>query len=98
MEWCQAVLRYVKEEAIGKNIMDLIIPKKMHTAVAEMIRHGAKTGEMPPTGDFSLQRKDGTRVPVLSAHVITNWLICFRDIAIPVSFRFYHLPKTSFIF
>jgi two-component system cell cycle sensor histidine kinase/response regulator CckA len=60
---------YTKEEAIGKNLMDLIIPKEMRTAVAEMIRHGAKTGEMPPTGEFFLRRKDGSGVPVLSAHV-----------------------------
>ncbi len=60
---------YTKAEAIGKNLVDLIIPMDMRAAVAEIIRHGARTGEMPPSGELSLQRKDGSRVPVLSSHV-----------------------------
>ncbi len=60
---------YSKEEAIGKNLMDLIIPTEMRSVVAEIIRHSAETGEVPPSGELSLWRKDGSRVPVLSAHV-----------------------------
>ena len=60
---------YTKAEAIGKNLIDLIIPAEMRAAVAEIIRHGAATGDMPPSGELSLKRKDGSRVPVLSAHV-----------------------------
>jgi PAS domain S-box-containing protein len=60
---------YTKEEAIGKNIMDLIVPGEMREQAAQIIRHGAQTGEMPPSGEMLLRRKNGTRVPVLSSHV-----------------------------
>ncbi len=60
---------YTKEEALGKNLLDLIIPKEMRADVAETIRRGAKSGEMPPTDEMTLKRKDGSSVPVLSAHV-----------------------------
>ena len=60
---------YTKEEAVGKNILDLIIPEEMRERAAQIIRHGARTGEMPPNGELLLRRKNGTRVPVLSSHV-----------------------------
>jgi PAS domain S-box-containing protein len=60
---------YTKEEAIGKNIVDLIIPREMREQAIHIIRHGAKTGDMPPCGELLLHRKDGSRVPVLSSHV-----------------------------
>jgi PAS domain S-box-containing protein len=60
---------YTSEEAIGKNLLDLIIPEEMRAVAAEIIKKGAETGEMPQPMEFSLKRKDGSRVPVLSAHV-----------------------------
>jgi PAS domain S-box-containing protein len=60
---------YTKEEAIGKNILDLIIPNEIREQAAQIIRYGARTSEMPPSGEMILRRKDGTRVPVLSSHV-----------------------------
>jgi PAS domain S-box-containing protein len=60
---------YSKEEAVGKNILDLIIPAEKREQAARIIRHGARTGEMPPSGELLLRHKNGTRVPVLSSHV-----------------------------
>jgi PAS domain S-box-containing protein len=65
----EATYGYTKEEAIGKNILDLIMPDEMRDQAAQIIRHGARTGEMPPNGELLLRRKNGTRVPVLSSHV-----------------------------
>jgi PAS domain S-box-containing protein len=63
---------YTPEEAIGKNLLDLIIPEEMRAEVAKVIRHGAETGEMPPFSELTLRRKDGSRVPVLSSHVVVR--------------------------
>jgi PAS domain S-box-containing protein len=60
---------YTKEEAVGKNILDLIIPEELRAQAAHIIRHGAQTGDMPPSGELLLRRKNGTRIPVLSSHV-----------------------------
>jgi PAS domain S-box-containing protein len=60
---------YTREEAVGKNIMDLIIPGELREKAAQIIRHGARTGEMPPCSELLLRRKNGSRVPVLSSHV-----------------------------
>ena len=66
---CETTYGYTKEEAIGRNILDLIIPGEFREQAAQIIRQGARTGEMPPSGELLLRRKDGTRVPVLSSHV-----------------------------
>ncbi len=59
---------YTRSEAMGKNLLDLIIPPNMRENVREAIIQGAQTGEMPPTGEVSLMRKDGSRVSVISSH------------------------------
>ena len=60
---------YTAKEAIGKNLLDLIIPEEMRALAAEIVKKGAETGEMPQPMEFSLKRKNGSLVPVLSAHV-----------------------------
>ncbi|RLC28662.1 MAG: hypothetical protein DRH32_08665, partial [Deltaproteobacteria bacterium] len=49
---------YTKEEAVGNNLMDLIIPPEMHDHVRETIRHAAETGEKIPSEALTLIRKD----------------------------------------
>lgn len=68
----ERVYGYTAKEAIGKNIVDLIIPPEMKSDVREIIRHGAQTGEMPPASEISLLRKDGRRVSVLSSHAVVK--------------------------
>jgi PAS domain S-box-containing protein len=67
---CEKVYGYTKDEAIGKNLIDLIIPPEMRAFVSEAIEQGAKTGEVPPPEELFLMRKDGSRVPVFSSHTL----------------------------
>ncbi|ASB48254.1 PAS domain S-box protein [Alkalitalea saponilacus] len=63
---------YTHEEAIGKNILDLIIPHEMQDKVAAEIRNMSKTRKAIPPSELSLLRKDGLQVPVFSSHTILN--------------------------
>jgi len=66
----EAVYGYTAEEAIGKDLVEIIIPPEMRPMVRQIIAHGARTGEMPGPAEYSLLRKDGTRVPVFSSHAV----------------------------
>ncbi|MBC7624822.1 MAG: PAS domain S-box protein, partial [Aeromicrobium sp.] len=59
-------------EAIGKNLLDLIIPVEMRGGVAAAIAEMAKTGEVEPAGELAMQRKDGSMVSVYSTHALTK--------------------------
>lgn len=61
---------YTEEEAIGRGLLDLIIPEHMHErvrrAVDDMLRHG----DAIPSEELVLRHKDGSAVPVYSGHVV----------------------------
>ncbi|MBV7543810.1 EAL domain-containing protein [Acidovorax sp. sic0104] len=59
---------YPAEEALGNNLLDLIIPPPMRETVREHVRHMFATGEPIPAGELQLRRKDGTPVHVFSSH------------------------------
>ncbi|MBT9493781.1 MAG: PAS domain S-box protein [Paucibacter sp.] len=61
---------YSAEEAIGRNLLDLIIPPEMRDLVAAAMQQMAASGQPFPTGELLLQRKDGSRVTVISSHVL----------------------------
>ncbi|KAF0189772.1 MAG: multi-sensor hybrid histidine [Desulfobulbaceae bacterium] len=61
---------YTPEEAVGKNLLDLIIPPAMREDVGEAIRSMAETGTPIPASELELMRKDGARIPVYSSHCI----------------------------
>ena len=63
---------YTAEEAIGRNLVDLIIPPEMGAEVAGAVRHMAETGEPIPPSELSLLRKDGSRVAVFSSHAVVR--------------------------
>jgi len=69
---CEKTYGYTKEEAIGKNLIDLIIPPEMRNFVRKAIKQSSKTGEMPPPEEISLMQKDGSLVPVLSSHALVK--------------------------
>lgn len=59
---------YSQEEAIGKNLVDLIIPPEMKDDVRQAIAFMSSTGQSIPASELLLMRKDGSRVPVFSSH------------------------------
>ncbi|MBS1136859.1 MAG: sensor signal transduction histidine kinase [Proteobacteria bacterium] len=66
----EAVYGYSAQEAIGRNILDLVVPPELRQTVKRQIKHGAATGEMPPAAELWLVRKDGSRVSVYSSYAI----------------------------
>jgi len=61
---------YRKQEAIGCNLLDLIIPPEMKDDVAKAIHEMAESGQPIPSGELLLMHKDGSRIPVISHHAI----------------------------
>ncbi len=73
--WNQASERlygYTATEAIGKNLLDLIIPPEMHAGVVGAVTEMIESGLPIPAADLTLRRKDGTPVAVYSSHVYLN--------------------------
>jgi len=69
--WNQASERlygYTAAEALGRNLLDLIIPPEMQEGVKQAMLQMARTGQAIPASELTLQRKDGTRVTVFSSH------------------------------
>ena len=63
---------YSAEEAIGRNLLDLIIPPEMRDGVGKAIAEMSRSGIAIPPGELSLMRKDGSRVAVFSSHVLVE--------------------------
>ena len=59
---------YTQEEALGRNLLELIVPAPMHGAVREQMHGMFANGIGIPSGEIQLQRKDGTAVDVYSSH------------------------------
>ncbi|AGW13613.1 ATP-binding protein [Megalodesulfovibrio gigas] len=60
---------YTAQEALGRNLLELIIPEPMHEEVRRGIRRMAVSDFVIPAGELYLRRKDGTLTPVFSSHV-----------------------------
>ena len=54
---------YTEEEAIGRNLLDLVVPEETRPALLEAMAAVAEGGSAS-NGEMELMRKDGTRVPV----------------------------------
>lgn len=63
---------YTEQEALGKNLLELIIPEPMHEAVATHVAHMFSSGEPIPAGELRLRRKDGSPVDVFSSHAYVH--------------------------
>ncbi len=63
---------YTAAEALGQDLVELIIPPELRTHVRENIHQMASTGVCPPPEEFSLMRKDGTQVTVYADHAIID--------------------------
>ncbi|MBK9444449.1 MAG: diguanylate cyclase [Comamonadaceae bacterium] len=63
---------YSAHEAMGANLLDLIIPKEMREAVAASMADMATTGVSIPAGELMLKTKTGAPIPVFSSHVLVK--------------------------
>jgi two-component system sensor histidine kinase/response regulator len=73
--WNQASERlygYTAAEAIGRSLLELIIPPEMREVVQDSMRQMLTTGRPIPTAELSLMRKDGSRADVLSSHALVQ--------------------------
>lgn len=68
----ETVYGYSAEEALGKNLLDLIIPPEMRDEVKQAVAHMVATGQSIPPAELQLMRKDGTRVSVFSHHAVID--------------------------
>jgi len=67
----EAVYGYTAEEALGRNLGDLIIPPEIRPLFEKALKIGAaatESGEFMPGGEYELLRKDGGKAPVYSKH------------------------------
>ncbi len=60
---------YTREEALGKKLEDLIVPKAMRDEVIEMHRRAIVYGEEIPPGELILRNKQSKDVHVFSSHL-----------------------------
>lgn len=60
---------YSAAEAVGSNLLDLIIPPEMREDVRENLERMLEGGGIE-NGEMELMRKDGSRVPVYSSHTV----------------------------
>jgi diguanylate cyclase (GGDEF)-like protein/PAS domain S-box-containing protein len=63
---------YTAEEAIGRNLVDLIIPPHMRTMVSELTQQMANTGVPPEASELELRHKNGSPVQVFSSHALVR--------------------------
>jgi PAS domain S-box-containing protein len=61
---------YSAAEAIGSNLLELIIPQEMRPSVRQAIEAMGRSGVATPPQELLLQHKDGSRVAVFSSHVV----------------------------
>ncbi|HRD66810.1 MAG TPA: PAS domain S-box protein [Candidatus Competibacter sp.] len=68
----ETVYGYTAREAVGQNLLDLIIPPEMRPKVRQAIRRMAETGQPLPAQELSLLHKDGSCVEVFSSYAVVQ--------------------------
>lgn len=63
---------YTHEEAIGRSLLDLIIPASMRTKVEGAIRWMFENRQGIPAARLHLLHKDGRLLPVYSSHAVVD--------------------------
>lgn len=67
----EAIYGYTEEEALGKNLFDLIIPQESRPEVEQIIQRSMRQGYVEPNcGEYQLRHKNGHPVYVFSNHII----------------------------
>lgn len=68
----EKIYGYSEEEALGRQLEDLIIPAGMREWVIAGVERWVKEGEAIPAGELVLVDKHGRDVPVYSSHVLID--------------------------
>jgi len=68
----EKVYGYTAQEALGANLLDLIIPPALRRQAEQAMRWMFETGQGVPPGRLTLRHKDGHTVPVYSSHTIVT--------------------------
>lgn len=63
---------YTSAEAMGRNLLELMIPAEMREGVKTAIANMARTGIAITAGELNLRRRDGSRVWVYSSYALTQ--------------------------
>ncbi|MFP4499656.1 MAG: PAS domain S-box protein [Candidatus Hydrogenedentota bacterium] len=63
---------YTEAEALGQNLLDLIIPPAMREDVIADMGRMAETGEANPASELELMRKDGSPIQIYSSHTLVH--------------------------
>ena len=71
---------YSADEAIGRNLVDLIIPPAMRAEVRVAVREMVDKGLPHAAEELQLMRKDGSLVPVYSSHVVLDGIDGEREL------------------
>jgi diguanylate cyclase (GGDEF)-like protein/PAS domain S-box-containing protein len=68
----EALYGYSREQAMGRQLEDLIIPQPMREAVIGFVDAWTAGGAAIPAGELTLHGADGAPVEVFSSHVMVN--------------------------
>ena len=71
----ESLYGYSDSEALGANLLDLIIPQEMREGVTAAMQQMISTGISIPAGELLLKRKDNSRVPVFSSHALVKTVV-----------------------
>lgn len=66
----ELIYGYTKQEAVGKNLLELIIPKSMQQQMQDEIQFMASTHQAKTAAEITLRRKDGSPVTVYSSYAV----------------------------
>lgn len=68
----ELIYGYSAAEALGGNLLDLIIPQDMRTVVEGAVRWMFENGQGIPPSRMNLRHKQGHLVPVYSSHTVVS--------------------------
>ena len=68
----EQIYGFTADEAIGRSLLDLVVPPGMRSAVERAVPQMIASGQPIPAGELVLQRKDGSPITVFSSHAVVQ--------------------------